>query len=63
MIQVRFEEAESRTLSETGPKGCVVFCWEGDGGLSTDQEDAEMRYVGMWVWALVPSTSEFILCS
>ena len=26
----RFEEAECRTLSETGPMSCVVFCWEGE---------------------------------
>ena len=29
MIQVRFEEAESRTLSETGPMSCVVFVGKG----------------------------------
>ena len=29
MIQVKFEEAESRTLSETGPMSCVVFVGKG----------------------------------
>ena len=32
MIQVRFEEAETGTLSETGPMSCVVFLL-GKGGI------------------------------
>ena len=38
MIQVGFEEAESRTLSETGPMSCIVFCWEGKVQLSCDSQ-------------------------
>ena len=38
LIQVRLEEAESRTLSETGPMSCVVFCWEGEVQLPWDSQ-------------------------
>ena len=38
MIQVRFEEAESRTLSETGPMSCAVFCWEGEWSLPCNSQ-------------------------
>ena len=38
LIQVRFEEAESRTLSETGPMSYVVFCWEGEVQLPCDSQ-------------------------
>ena len=38
LIQVGFEETESRTLSDTGPISCVVFCWEGKVQLSCDSQ-------------------------
>ena len=38
MTQVRFEGAERRILSETGPMSYGVFCWGGEVQLPCDNQ-------------------------